>query len=93
MIPNVNPELINQELLKNRIENLEAGYIDSLISVIQAPHFIKACEDDLATEWISPEKKKSLELALFKNKESLKGHETAIEQYNTMIPEIKSYLK
>lgn len=35
MLQNINPELINQELLKNRIENMEAGYVDSLITLIQ----------------------------------------------------------
>lgn len=34
MIP-VKKEHINQEILKNRIESLEAGYIDSLITLIQ----------------------------------------------------------
>jgi hypothetical protein len=34
MIP-VQKEHINQDILKNRIESLEAGYIDSLVTLIQ----------------------------------------------------------
>ena len=34
MIP-VQKEHINQDILKNRIESLEAGYIDSLITLIE----------------------------------------------------------
>lgn len=92
MLQNINPELINQELLKNRIENMEAGYVDSLITLIQWPHFIKACEDDLAADGITPERRKGLEDALNKNKESVAWHKIAIEQYNQMIPEARKFL-
>lgn len=35
MIPNINPDLINQELLKAQIEALEGGYVETIINLIK----------------------------------------------------------
>lgn len=92
MIANIKPELINQEILKNRIESLEAGYVDSLITLIQWPQFIEACAKDLLEEDITPDRKKSLEEALNKNKIAMKGHSESIDQLNKTITEARTYL-
>lgn len=92
MIANIKPELINQEILKNRIESLEAGYVDSLITLIQWPQFIEACAKDLLEEGISTERKEALENAMEKNKVAMKGHSESIDQLNNTIVQARNYL-
>lgn len=92
MLPNIKPEHINQDILKNRIESLEAWYVDSLIALIQWPLFIESCSKSLLEEWISPERTKGLQDAYDKNMMNMKGHEESIEQGNITITELKTYL-
>ena len=35
MLQNINPALINQELLKSQIEALEGGYVETIINLIK----------------------------------------------------------
>jgi hypothetical protein len=35
MIPNINPEHINQEILEEQIKALESGYVETLINLIK----------------------------------------------------------
>lgn len=91
MIP-VQLEHINQDILKNRIESLEAWYIDSLITLIQWPQFVESICKDLLEEGITDERKKGLEQALEKNNQAIKGHTDSMEQLNKTLTEVKSYL-
>lgn len=91
MIP-VQLEHINQDILKNRIESLEAGYIDSLITLIQWPKFIESICKDLLEKWITDERRKGLEQALDANNKAIKGHTDSMEQLNKTLTEVKTYL-
>ena len=91
MIP-VQKEHINQDILKNRIESLEAGYIDSLVTLIQWPQFVDSICKDLLEEGITDERKKGLEQALETNNKAIKGHTESMEQLNKTLTEIKTYL-
>lgn len=92
MIPNVNLDLINQELLEQQIIALEGGYIETIINLIKWPEFIKACKDDLAVEGISDERKVALEKTLAQHETNQKTNENAIVQLNTIITEARKYL-
>lgn len=92
MIPNINPELINQEILAEQIKALEGGYIETIINLIKWPEFIKACETDLAVEWISDERKTALEKALAQHKTNEVTNQQAIVQLNTIITEARKFL-
>ena len=93
MIPNINLDHVNQDILQNRIENLEAWYIDSLIATIQWPIFMESCSKDLLEEGITEERKKALEQTLEKNEMSLKWHTESIDNLNKTLIELKTYLK
>ena len=92
MLQNINPALINQELLKSQIEALEGGYVETIINLIKWPEFIKACEVDIAVEWISDERKAALEKALAQHKTNEVTNQQAIEQLNTIIVEARKFL-
>lgn len=92
MIPNVNLDLINQEILAEQITALEWGYVETIINLIKWPEFIKACKIDLADEWISQERKEALEKALAQHKKNQETNELAIIQLNTIITEARKFL-
>lgn len=90
MIPNVNPALINQEILAEQIKALESGYVETIINLIKWPEFIKACEADL--EWADEKKTEALITALAQHKKNQETNGLAIIQLNTIITEARKYL-
>lgn len=92
MILNIKQELINQDILINRIESLQAWYVDSLVNLVQGPEFIKSVEKDLKEKWITPERKKALESTLELNKSAVKSHSESVDQQNIVLVEIQKYL-
>ncbi len=90
MIPNVNLDLVNQEILAEQIKSLEGGYVETIINLIKWPEFIKACEADL--EWANEEKTEALIKTLAQHKKNQDTNEVAIIQLNTIITEARKYL-
>lgn len=91
MIPNVDLTLINQEFVQNRLENLEATYIDTVIKIISGEQLIKSCEDGLKED-INEARKQALTKALEENKFNKKANEEALLQLNYVIPETRKFL-
>lgn len=90
MIPNINLDLINQEILAEQIKALEWGYVETLINLIKWPLFIEACEKDLAGA--NEERADALTKALAQHKKNQETNEVAIIQLNTIIVEARKYL-
>jgi len=90
MIPNINLELVNQEILAEQIKALESGYVETVINLIKWPLFISACEKDL--EGANTEKTDALIKALAQHQKNQEANTLAIEQLNVIITEAKKYL-
>lgn len=91
MIPNVDLTLINQEFVQNRLDNLEASYIDTIIKIISGTQLIKACEDGLKED-INDTRREALNKALEENKFNKKANEEALVQLNYVITETRKFL-
>lgn len=90
MIANINPELINQEFLKEEIKSLEKGYVETLINLIKWPLFIKDCEDAILLA--DGERKEALEKTIKQHQSNEESNQSAVRQLNAIIKEAKKYL-
>lgn len=83
---------INQDFLKEEIAKLEKGYVESMISLIKVPVFIKRINEELET--VKDETKiKALKDAIETNLFSKKGHEESLVSYEEIITEARKLLK
>jgi len=90
MLQNIEPTLINQEILAEQIKALESGYIETIINLIKWPVFIEACEKDLETA--NEEKTEALIKTLAQHKKNQETNELAIIQLNHIIKEARNFL-
>lgn len=82
---------LNQQFLKEEIENLEKAYVQSAISLIKVPVFNKRIEEDMkATK--DKNRIKSLEDAREQNITLAKGHQESIESLEEIITKAKTLL-
>lgn len=90
MLQNIEPTLINQEILAEQIKALESGYIETIINLIKWPVFIEACEKGLETA--NEEKTEALIKTLAQHKKNQETNELAIIQLNHIIKEARNFL-
>lgn len=78
---------INQQVLEEEILSLERWYVQSHISLIKAPVFIKQIEKEIKTTK-DEEKAKRLQDMIEQNEIQTKWHLESIENLELILPEV-----
>ena len=88
----INEALINQEFLAQEIASLEKWYVETVVNLIKWPVFIELLSKELLDleDW---ERKTALEQVLNTHVWNQKSNEEALDQLNTIIPQVKQLIK
>ena len=87
----MNTELINQEYIKQELESLERGYVETVINLIKGPIFIDNCERSIKEA--EGERKDSMEKLLEQHKTNQSTNKEALETLEKVILEVKTLIK
>lgn len=85
-----NKEYIDEETKTEQIKAYKKAYTETIVNIYKLPILINACNEAVEEEWITDDRKKTLQNALKSHQDNLKANNESLMQLEQIIPLIET---